>query len=40
MAVGHTDGFGSEAYNQRLFDQRVEAVKTYLVSKGPGAMRS
>ena len=34
MAVGHTDRFGSEAYNQRLSDQRVEAVKTYLVSKG------
>ena len=33
MAVGHTDRFGSEAYNQRLSEQRVEAVKTYLVSK-------
>lgn len=34
MAVGHTDRFGSEAYNQRLSERRVEAVKTYLVSKG------
>ncbi len=34
MAVGHTDRFGSEAYNQRLSEQRVETVKTYLVSKG------
>ena len=34
MAVGHTDRFGSEAYNQRLSEQRVEAVKTYLVGKG------
>ena len=33
-AVGHTDRFGSEAYNQRLSEQRVEAVKTYLVGKG------
>jgi OmpA-OmpF porin, OOP family len=34
MAVGHTDRFGSEAYNQRLSERRVDAVKTYLVSKG------
>lgn len=34
MAVGHTDRIGSEAYNQRLSEQRVAAVKTYLVSKG------
>jgi OmpA-OmpF porin, OOP family len=34
MAVGHTDRFGSAAYNQRLSEQRVEAVKTYLVGKG------
>lgn len=33
-AVGHTDRFGSEAYNQRLSEQRVAAVKAYLVSKG------
>ena len=34
MAVGHADRFGSQAYNQRLSEQRVEVVKTYLVSKG------
>jgi OOP family OmpA-OmpF porin len=34
MAVGFTDRLGSEAYNQRLSEQRVLAVKTYLVSKG------
>ncbi len=34
LAVGHTDRFGSDAYNQRLSEQRVAAVKTYLVDKG------
>jgi OOP family OmpA-OmpF porin len=34
MAVGHTDRFGSEGYNQRLSEQRVAAVKVYLVGKG------
>jgi len=38
-AVGHADRFGSEAYNQRLSEQRVAAVKTYLVSKGIAADR-
>lgn len=38
-AVGHADRFGSDAYNQRLSEQRVAAVKTYLVSKGIGADR-
>ena len=33
-AVGHTDRLGSERYNQRLSEQRVEAVKAYMVSKG------
>lgn len=33
-AVGHTDRFGSDSYNQNLSEQRVAAVKTYLVSKG------
>ncbi len=33
-AVGHTDRLGSEQYNQRLSERRVEAVKAYLVSKG------
>lgn len=41
-AVGHADRFGSGAYNQRLSEQRAEAVKTYLVSKGvaPDRMRT
>lgn len=34
MAVGHTDRLGSENYNQRLSEQRVETVKNYLISKG------
>jgi len=33
-AVGHTDRIGSQQYNQRLSEQRVGAVKAYLVSKG------
>jgi len=33
-AVGHADRLGSEAYNQILSEDRAEAVKTYLVSKG------
>jgi len=34
VAVGHTDGIGSDAYNNRLSLRRAEAVKAYLVSKG------
>ncbi|WP_377153604.1 outer membrane protein OmpA [Roseateles sp. UC29_93] len=34
IAVGHTDGIGSDAYNQKLSVQRAESVKSYLVSKG------
>jgi OmpA-OmpF porin, OOP family len=34
VAVGHTDRIGSERYNQILSEERVAAVKTYLVSKG------
>lgn len=33
-AVGHTDRLGSAAYNQKLSEQRVAAVKAYLISKG------
>ena len=33
-AVGHTDRLGSESYNQRLSEERVAAVKAYLVSLG------
>ncbi len=34
MVAGHTDRFGTEAYNQLLSDRRAEAVKSYLVGKG------
>lgn len=33
-AVGHTDRFGTDTYNQNLSDQRAASVKAYLVSKG------
>jgi OOP family OmpA-OmpF porin len=39
IAVGHTDRFGSDAYNQKLSEKRAAAVKTYLVSKGIEANR-
>ncbi|MDD5249549.1 MAG: OmpA family protein [Rhodocyclaceae bacterium] len=39
LAVGHADRFGSEAYNQRLSQQRAAAVKTYLLGKGIEANR-
>lgn len=32
--VGHTDSIGSDAYNQRLSEQRAEAVVSYLASAG------
>jgi OOP family OmpA-OmpF porin len=31
---GHTDGIGTEAYNQILSEKRANAVKAYLVDKG------
>ena len=34
MAVGHADRLGSDSYNQRLSEQRVDAVNAYLVSLG------
>jgi OOP family OmpA-OmpF porin len=37
--VGHTDRIGSSEYNQRLSEQRAEAVKTYLVGIGIAAKR-
>ncbi|CAJ0793477.1 Outer membrane protein A [Ralstonia condita] len=39
IAVGHTDSFGSDKYNDRLSVRRAEAVKGYLVSKGIEANR-
>ena len=32
-ATGHTDRFGSDAYNQRLSERRASAVKDYLLSQ-------
>ena len=37
--AGHTDSRGSDAYNMNLSQQRAEAVRTYLVSKGIAADR-
>lgn len=34
--VGHTDSQGDEAYNQKLSEDRAEAVKSYLIKKGVG----
>jgi len=31
-ATGHTDRFGSDAYNQKLSERRADTVKEYLVS--------
>jgi OOP family OmpA-OmpF porin len=31
---GHTDRLGSTAYNQRLSEQRAQAVKAYLIERG------
>mgnify|MGYP000305104351 CR=1 FL=1 len=37
--TGHADRFGSDAYNQKLSERRVNAVKDYLVVKGIPANR-
>ena len=37
IVVGHTDSFGSDAYNDRLSARRAEAVKAFLVSQGLSA---
>ena len=34
VVVGHTDSWGSDAYNDRLSLRRAESVKAYLVSQG------
>ena len=39
MAIGYADRRGSEAYNQILSEERADAVKSYLVSKGVPADR-
>jgi len=37
--IGHTDSRGSAAYNQRLSEQRAQAVKYYLADRGVDARR-
>ncbi|MEK6805371.1 MAG: OmpA family protein [Pseudomonadota bacterium] len=37
--AGHTDNIGSPAYNRVLSQQRADAVREYLVSKGVGESR-
>lgn len=34
VITGHTDRIGSEQYNQKLSEKRVDVVKAYMVSKG------
>jgi OOP family OmpA-OmpF porin len=31
---GHTDSIGTEAYNQKLSERRVNSVRSYVVKKG------
>lgn len=37
--TGHTDWYGSDAYNMKLSEKRANTVKTYLVDNGIGATR-
>ena len=39
IAVGHTDGVGTDAYNDKLSVRRAESIKAYLTSKGVEANR-
>jgi OOP family OmpA-OmpF porin len=39
LVTGHTDRFGTNAYNQKLSERRANAVKNYLVSKNVPANR-
>jgi len=39
LIAGHTDSTGSEAYNQKLSEQRAMAVKNMLTGYGVSAMR-
>jgi OOP family OmpA-OmpF porin len=39
VATGHTDRFGSNAYNQKLSERRANTVKDYLVNKNVQAGR-
>ena len=39
VITGHTDQLGTDAINRRLSQQRADAVKTYMVSKGVSANR-
>lgn len=34
IATGHTDSFGTDAYNQKLSERRATTVKEYMVSQG------
>ena len=36
---GHTDNFGTDAYNQKLSERRTHSVVEYLVRKGIAASR-
>lgn len=39
MATGYTDRIGNKSYNQKLSEQRAEAVRAYLVTRGIPANR-
>jgi OmpA-OmpF porin, OOP family len=37
--AGHTDSVGTEAYNQRLSERRVNSIRDYVVKKGVDSAR-